>query len=99
MSNVLENSVILQLCLGHDIYNIIFKIKHKLCRRLPPHPHPPKVKNFGYEPGVRNEDMFSDVDGSCKYSIDKAIAISPEVHSTNLRIGLFITTTDSNGKT
>ena len=24
MFNVLENSVILQLCLGHDIYNIFF---------------------------------------------------------------------------
>jgi len=36
------------------------------------------VKNFGYEPGVRNEGMFSDLDGGCKYSTGKAVAISPE---------------------
>lgn len=36
------------------------------------------MKNFGYEPGVRNEDIFSDVDGSSKYSTEKAVAISPE---------------------
>jgi hypothetical protein len=33
---VLENSVTLQLCLWHVIYNIIFKINHKLYRCLPP---------------------------------------------------------------
>jgi hypothetical protein len=74
MYNVLENSVILQLCLRHDIYNIIFKIKHELYSCPPP----PKVKNFVYEPDVRNEDMFSGVNGSCKYSTEKAVAISPE---------------------
>ena len=53
-----------------------FKIKYKLYRCLPPNP---KVKNFGYEPGVRNKGVFSDVGGSCKYSTEKAVVISPEV--------------------
>lgn len=39
---------------------------------------PPAVKNVGYAPGVWNEDMSADVDGSCKYSTEKTVVISQE---------------------
>jgi hypothetical protein len=51
--SAVANSVMLQLYLWNDFYNIIFKMKHKLYTASgTKHPPPPPEKNSGCAPGL-----------------------------------------------
>ena len=44
--NTVANSVMLQVYLGHDFYNMIFKMKHKIYIALGLEPPPPPSEKF-----------------------------------------------------